>query len=87
MILLKSRQNGKKDGYGALGWSSGRIEWGNIATLGYYSADPVLDRVAEVRGRRVGPLVVVDHKDHGQLPNAREVHPLVCVAALHRAFA
>jgi alpha-glucosidase (family GH31 glycosyl hydrolase) len=42
-IVLRSRQNGKKDGYGALGWNSGRIEWGNIATLGYYTADPVLD--------------------------------------------
>ena len=47
----------------------------------------VLDRELEVVRRRVRPLVVVADEDDGEPANAREVHPLVGVAARGRAVA
>ena len=46
----------------------------------------MLDRVAEVRRRRVRPLVVVADEDDRELADAGEVHRLVSVAAGHRAL-
>ena len=47
----------------------------------------VLDRVREVRRRRVRPLVVVADKDDRELPDAGHVHRLVRVAARGGALA
>ena len=47
----------------------------------------MIDGVLEVRGRRVRPLVVVDHEDDRQAADAGEVHALVRVAARRRALA
>src|SRR5574341_399352 len=41
--VLTSTGRGQKDGYGALGWTTGRVEWSVGVTPGYATFEPVLD--------------------------------------------
>ena len=43
--VLRSRNVfGKGDGMGPLGWTTGRLEWGIVATPGYTTMDPIFDK-------------------------------------------
>jgi alpha-glucosidase (family GH31 glycosyl hydrolase) len=42
--VLSTAKNGAKDGYGALGWTTGRVDWAPIATKGYYQFDTIFDK-------------------------------------------
>lgn len=42
-VVLASAGAGSADGYGSLGWTSGKTFWSSIASSGYYSFDSVLD--------------------------------------------
>jgi sulfoquinovosidase len=42
--VLSTAGNGKGDGYGAVGWTTGRTDWMSIATAGYYEFDTYFDK-------------------------------------------
>jgi hypothetical protein len=58
-----------------------------LEAVGLGTVGDLLARVLEVCRCRVSPLVVVADEDHGQLPYAREVHPLMGVAPGGRSVA
>ncbi len=65
----------------------GAVDHDAVEAVRLGAVGDLLDRVLEVGGRRVRPLVVVADEDHGQPPHAGEVHRLVAVAARGGAFA
>ena len=65
----------------------GAVDDDALEAVGGGAIGDVLDRVAEVRRRRIRPLVVVADVHDRQAPDAREVHALVRVASRGRAFA
>ncbi len=42
--VLSTAGSGKGDGYGSVGWTTGRTDWSSIASAGYYQFDTYFDK-------------------------------------------